>query len=505
MPLESDSPELDDRVFRALLEAAPDGILLVDDHGQIVLANAQIAKLFGYDGDELIGQRIEQLVPERFRSMHLSHRDVYLDQPTTRPMGSKLDLWGRRKDGSEFPVEISLSPGASGDNRLVTAIVRDVTERARTEAALRHSEERYRLLAEHAQDLIFRLDMTEAPPRFEYMSPSVTGALGHSPEDFYADTTLFPSLIHPGDRNLWHEAISSGEDSVITLREQWPDGEIRWCEHKLVPIRNADGALVAVEGISRNVTERREAEEEQRRVVADIEKQLERERIAHDLHDDIIQSTYAVGLSFHTARNNPDISKEVALDRATADLNGVIADLRAYMEHLSTRTDVAVADEILRVRIETLLASGPARPQWNADIAIPPLGPEDGRQLFLLVKEMISNIWRHSGADNAWLTLRHGAEADTILLTVRDDGVGFDRDADRTTTHGLRSLEQRTSDLGGSLTIDSTPGSGTLIEAHLPLRPFVQPTDASTEGAPQGTEVEDNPAERSTAESRMPR
>lgn len=494
--------ELGDLTFRTLLEFAPDGILLVDQHGAIVLANAQIEALFGYPRAELIGQRVEVLIPERFRSMHLSHRDVYVEQPATRAMGRKLDLWGLRRDGSEFPVEISLSPGSGNGEALVTAVVRDVTERRRIEDALRLSEERYRLLAEHAQDLIFRLDMTESPPCFEYVSPSAIRAIGRSPEDFYADPLLFPRLIHPGDRPIWEEAIESGEGRVITLREHWPDGELRWCEHRLVPIHDDEGALVAVEGISRNVTERREAEEEQRRVVADIEKQLERERIAHDLHDDIIQSTYAVGLGFHAARNNPGVTKEAALDRATADLNAVIADLRAYMQRLSTGTDTIDADQVLRVRIETLLASGPGRPQWTPEFTLPALRPEEGRQLFLLVKEMISNVWRHANAANAWLTLRTDDDGESIFLGVRDDGVGFDQNDDRSASYGLRGLDQRVSDLGGAITISSTPGNGTRIEAHLPRA--AAPATAAAEREADAAATSET-SERSAAPGRTSR
>lgn len=483
MASETDDSQPNDAAFRVLFEAAPDGILLVDDHGEIILANAQVEQLFGYTSSQLIGRRIEVLLPGRFRSMHISHRDIYIDNPETRPMGSKLDLWGLRQDGSEFPVEISLSPGTIDGRSCVTAVVRDVTERRRIEDTLRLSEERYRLLAEHAQDLIFRLDMTATPPAFDYVSPSAIRAIGRTPEEFYADPLLFPSIIHPGDRSIWTDAIGSGEDRVITIRERWPDGDLRWCEHKLVPILDDNGALVAVEGISRNVTERREAEEEQRRVVADIEKQIERERIAHDLHDDIIQTAYAVGLGFHTARSNQDVTKEAALDRATAGLNAVIADLRAYMERLSTGIDTIAADEVLRVRVETLLAAGPARPQWNAELTVPSLRPEEGRQLFLLAKEMISNVWRHANADHASLTLRIDDDGESVFLGVQDDGVGFERSEERPGSYGLRGLDQRAANLGGAVSIESRPGHGTTVEAHIPRKPPPVALDAEPEPA----------------------
>ncbi len=123
--------------FRGLLEAAPDGIVIVDKDAHIALVNAQTEKLFGYTRDELIGLPIETLVPERYRDAHVGHRTGYIGHPRTRPMGVGLDLYARRKDGSEFPVEISLSPLEVPDGVLITAIVRDITRRKRIEEEIR--------------------------------------------------------------------------------------------------------------------------------------------------------------------------------------------------------------------------------------------------------------------------------------------------------------------------------------------------------------------------------
>jgi PAS domain S-box-containing protein len=123
--------------FRGALEATPDAFVLVDTSGRVALVNSETERLFGYGRDELLGELVELLVPMRFHESHAAHRATYFADPQTRPMGSGLELSGRRKDGTEFPVEISLSPLAIDDARLAIAAIRDVTARKQTEEALR--------------------------------------------------------------------------------------------------------------------------------------------------------------------------------------------------------------------------------------------------------------------------------------------------------------------------------------------------------------------------------
>jgi len=148
-------------LLRGVLDSAPDAMVIIDASGSIVFANRQVSALFGYEPRELIGQKVEGLLPERFRARHVEHRNGYVANVRVRPMGSGLDLFALRKDRSEFPVEISLSPAADGGATLVVAAIRDTTERrniqmelrAARQAAERANQAKSRFLATASHDL----------------------------------------------------------------------------------------------------------------------------------------------------------------------------------------------------------------------------------------------------------------------------------------------------------------------------------------------------------------
>jgi len=149
--MKSVPPEL----ARSALDAAPDAMIIIDGAGVIRFANRQLSSIFGYDHDEIIGQPVEQLIPERYCARHIAHRQRYTESVRIRPMGVGLELFGRRKDGTEFPVEISLSPVERDEGTLVAAAIRDVSERKRAEVELiqaREAADRARELAVQARE-----------------------------------------------------------------------------------------------------------------------------------------------------------------------------------------------------------------------------------------------------------------------------------------------------------------------------------------------------------------
>ena len=147
-----------ERRFRLVVEAAPNAMVMVDRAGKIVMVNAQAERVFGYSRAELVGQPVEMLVPERLRSHHPELRKTFFADPQPRPMGAGRDLYGLKKDGSEFPVEIGLNPIETDEGTMVLSAIVDITARKAAELALRESEQRFRLVVEAAPNAMVMID-----------------------------------------------------------------------------------------------------------------------------------------------------------------------------------------------------------------------------------------------------------------------------------------------------------------------------------------------------------
>lgn len=244
-----------------LITQAPNIVIGLEEGSKIAVFNSFAEKLTGYKAEEVIGKEwIEKFVPEEQREVVYKAWDQIIAKQA-------IDLYFENeivtKSGERRLIEWHNSLiSENGKFKMVLALGVDITERRRAEAALRESEERFRRLAENAQDLIYRYEFSPER-RFTYVSPIATTMTGYTPEDHYADPDLGMKLIHPEDRPLL-EKYFQGQGvfrEPLTLRWVRKDGTILWTEQRNVPIFDEAGNLVALEGIARDVTERKLAEE----------------------------------------------------------------------------------------------------------------------------------------------------------------------------------------------------------------------------------------------------
>ncbi|HTW07150.1 MAG TPA: PAS domain S-box protein [Acidimicrobiales bacterium] len=263
-----------DGMFRGLVEAAPDAIVAVGSDGRIVLINAQAESLFGYTREELVGQPVELLVPTAVRSVHPGHRQGYFADPRTRPMGAGMELAGRRKDGSEFPAEISLSSIETEKGVLVSAAVRDVSDRKQAEA-------KFRGLLEAAPDAVVGVDAEGNIALVNAQAERLFGYARHELEGQPVEI-LVPEAaraVHPSRRDSYFaHPTPRPMGAGMQLAGRRKDGSEFPAEISLSALGTEEGLLVSA--AVRDVTERIEAQAERERLRA----QAEREHLEAQLH-----------------------------------------------------------------------------------------------------------------------------------------------------------------------------------------------------------------------------
>jgi PAS domain S-box-containing protein len=346
-----------------------------------------------------------------------------------------------------------------------------VSERRQIEAALRLSEERYRVMAENAQDVVYRMDLRSDTPRFEYVSPSVEALTGHPPSAFEEDHTLLERITHPDDRPLLARwlSIPAEVELPLLLRAVRPDGEVLWHEHRFRILADGDGA-VALEGIARDITDQRLIEEERRLLLAESEIERERERIAADLHDGVMQTMYSVGLQLSSVvRRTPDLSEETRanLQEAITSLDAAIRDIRRYVMDLRPADFLGDLRESLESLLERFRVGSRLDVTVNLSVTLPTIDEPVAAELLLLAREALSNVRRHAQASSVRVSL--SLRDEQLVLEVTDDGVGFDSAAaGRTEQFGLRNMTTRAHLIGGDVTIESVPGQGTTVRVCVP-------------------------------------
>jgi len=501
--------------FEALLESAPDAIILVGADGRIALVNRRVEELFGYPRAELLGQDIELLVPVRLRDAHGRHRAHYLAAPRTREMGAGLELYGRRRDGTEFPVEISLSPLTEDDSTRVVTVIRDVSERRRSEEARRELSSEQAARAELSgllRDLDAIIWEAQSPERetLTFVSGRVEEILGY-PLKQWLEPGFWGSILHPDDRELvtseFSTAPTAGERHELEYRLQAYDGRtVRVRDSVRVVLSQEGGQTVRLRGVITDVTEHRELEA---RLLQSQKMEAVGQLaggIAHDFNNLLtVIAGYADRLLDRA--DDPNTRLEVrqireAAERATSLISQLLAFSRRTPQHVElVGLDALVHD--LETLIGRLIGEHVAitvRTSTGLDVV-----RADRRQLEQVVINLAVNA-RDAMPDGGEIRIETAAadvDDETArergvapgrysVLIVSDTGTGMSEETlarafepffttkpqGKGTGLGLATAYGIVDGAGGFITIESELGRGTDVAVHLPAAAIREQADA---------------------------
>ena len=484
-------------VLATLLQSSPDAVVAVNADGLIVLASEAIRTLFGFDPDEVVGLPIETLVPEEARAMHERHRRKFSENGQARSMGLGLELTGRRRDGSVFPIDVSLAPFSTGGEQFAGAFVRDATDRRRQEARLHAINEiTQRLLAGEPTATTLELVACRARGLVDaslgwVVVPSGKEDLVVSASDGEGAESII-GLEISSDGSIAKQAMTEGESIIVDdlSTEMTVPGEMKalglgpglFCplgvEGRIL------GALVVARprgapSFSANDTALVEVFAnaamvaltlgEARVELEQLHATAERERIGRDLHDTVIQQLFALGMGLQSIERLTSGPVAGRIDRVVDGLDEVIREIR---ETIFLLERPAMADWGLRSAVTAVVAAAAEHLGFTPRVGFQ--GPVDSVTSELLepnviavLTEVLSNVARHAAASSVEVVI--AAEDNMLLVSVADDGVGPPRG--RTAGNGLRNIAERARALSGSVSITARSPSGTLVEWCVPITP----------------------------------
>ena len=451
-------PVWDEAALRAVLESVPDAVIAADEDGTIVLVNPQTEALFGYSRAELLGHPVEMLMPERYRGRHVVQREGYFADPKIRPMGATLNLWGRRRDGREFPVEISLSPLRTPAGLLVTTTIRDITQRRQAEEQLRHAEARYRTLVEEIPAVTFMAALDESAAALSelYVSPQIENLLGFTQREWLEDPVLWHRQLHPADRERWHiefaRTCATAEPFDAVYRFVSRDGRVVWVHGHAKVVRDATGRPVFLQGVAFDITERKQAEEDlsqlnqtlERRVREKVEEVEARSQELARSNEALDRFTYIASHDLREPlrtmmrymqlleRQHGSVLDDTARDYVAKTITGA-RQMNQLITDLHTHSRIGRQGEFRPVDCAAVLAEAcgnlrAALEESRAVVTADPMPtlPAVRSELVLLFQNLLENALKFRADRTPQVHVAAERQGDSWLISLADNGIGIE-------------------------------------------------------------------------------
>ena len=470
-----------EKTLRTLLESAPDALVLFDNQGTVVFVNARTERLFGYRHAELLGQTVELLVPELLQKPPVPQTERPFRKAGSGAVPGELELNGRRKDGRDFPIEISLSILETEEGRLTSSTIRDITNRKRLEA-------RYRNLVEGIPAVTFLAALDEGDNEL-YVSPQIEHLLGFSQKEWLEDPVLWYTQLHPEDRDRWHLEFANTCASAAPFKSVYRfiarNGRVVWVQGEAKVVRDVTGRPLFLQGVAFDITERKNAEEALRDAhdhldslvqqrtseLATTNQELEgalkeKESLLKEIHHRVKNNLQVISslLNLQSAsikdpqtlqaiRESQNRVKSMALihERLYKSRDLARIDMGAYVRDLIADLFRSYGIGTSQITLQLVIVDA-----WlSLDAAIP---------CGLILTELVSNCLKHAfpnhSAGEISVSL-NSAGSGAWVLVVQDNGVGLPAGLDpfQTESLGLQLVSTLADQLGGSVKIDSEIGA----------------------------------------------
>jgi PAS domain S-box-containing protein len=466
--------------FRIAVEAAPNAMLMIDQQRAITLVNRKAEDLFDYARDEMLGQPIEMLVPERYRAKHPGHVAAFLHQPRSRPMGAGRDLYGRRRDGTEVPIEIGLTPIETQDGTFTLASIIDITERKRAERAHEHLA----AVVEYSHDAILSKTLDGVITSWNRGAERL---FGYTAEEVVGRSVLL--MVPDRCRGEQHASLQRiREDQLVfpfeTARLRKEGGEVD-VSLTLSPIRSSSGEIVGVSSIARDITELKRRDAELKRSNAELEQFAY--VASHDLQEPLRMVANYTELLAERYRGKLDERADKYIHYASDGarrMQTLVADLLAYSRVGSQGKPMvpvspdAVLEDVLDSLEKRIREEGPSVAYSSLPAVV-----ADAGQLGQLFQNLIGNAIKFRSEAPPRVEVKVCPSGDRWLFSISDNGIGIDmKYADRVfqmfqrlhergkyegSGIGLAIAKRIVERHGGRLTVDSRLGAGSTFSFTL--------------------------------------